>query len=511
MTGNPDRTSLTRTDWLLAATLAVTAVVYLGSLPLSVLKPPDGAHVLHQAVRLLDGEVLYRDLFDLVTPLWTYLMAALFALFGATLATARLSIAVVHGATMLVMFVLCRRLGVRREIAVIAAATQLIVTEPVYAVVNRHWLVTLVCLLLLLWCVVAPRNWRAALFSGVLVGFLVATHQQRGVTMGAGVAVLMLAQSLLDRRYGRDRAAPLPVSIAVFAGAVLAVVVPILGFVVWKAGFEPVWYALVTHPLTHYYGTLQTRWAAAGPRMAATTYAVLLKYIPVVLLPLAARFLVLVWQRRHYEEVRHLAALLIFCAFAILSIFYYPGIGHVAFIAPIFFVAFAEVAEWGLRALPVRWGVIAARLALLLVVASGASQLAAQWRSQHARFFVSRMTAFGRIDCPPWAAQRFDALEKLLAQRTSRDIYVHPISSFYYLILGARNPTRFEFFQPGSYNSEEQVREVLDALRPENDVLVIFALRLRRRDPIVSYVEKNYEPVEGLNSVWRPKGAATKD
>jgi hypothetical protein len=46
---------------------------------------------------------------------------------------------------------------------------------------------------------------------------------------------------------------------------------------VWKAGFQPVWCALIVHPLAHEYGTLQTRWAAAGPIIAMTTYHALLK------------------------------------------------------------------------------------------------------------------------------------------------------------------------------------------------------------------------------------------
>ena len=499
-------------DWLLASLLAVASVAYLASLPLNVLTPPDEAHVLHQAKRLANGEVLYRDLFDLATPLWTYLMAGLFSLFGTTLATARLTIAVVHGATLLVMFLLCRRLGVRRELATIAAVAALALCQPVYPVANRHWLVTLFSLLLLFCCLQARRGVWSSLASGILVGLLIATHQQRGVVMGAAIAAWMVAQSLLERWYGGARGAPLRASLAAFAAAVAAVVGSILALVAWKAGIQAVWYALVVHPLTHYHGVLGARWAAAGARVAQTTFPLLLKYLPAVLVPLVARFVLLCWRSSRLPEARRLLTLSVFCSFAVLSIFYYPDLAHVAFIAPILFVALAETAEWAWRTLPTRWGEVAARVAVALFLAVSANRLTGRWQQQHSFFRNPRMTAFGRIDFSPGAAEQYDKWDRLLAGVSPRVVYVHPISSFLYLILGAHNPTRFEFLHAGSYNTAEQTQEVLAALQPERGVYVIFLLGrlLQRSDPIVRFVESHYEPVEGVAGVWRPKrtGAA---
>src|SRR4051812_8699254 len=88
-----------------AAALVLFAVVvgYLATLPLNLQSPDEARHLDH-AKRLLDGEVLYRDVFDITTPGWVFLMTAAFRLFGSTLAVARGVAAAIHGATAIAVF-----------------------------------------------------------------------------------------------------------------------------------------------------------------------------------------------------------------------------------------------------------------------------------------------------------------------------------------------------------------------------------------------------------------------
>lgn len=505
-------------DVALALLLASASTVYLATLPLNVIAPPDEAHALHQAKRLLDGEVLYRDLFDLVTPLWTYLMACLFWLFGTTLATARTAAAVIHGATALAVFLLCRSIGVRRAVAAVAAAAPVIVCEPAYPVANRHWLVTLMCLALLFWCLPVRRRPVWSFAAGIIAGTIVATHQQRGVSMGLGVLTFMLVEALLHARHGdTEPFAALASRVVSFAAGVVGVVGPTLAALMVTAGIEPVWYALVIHPLTNYYGTLSSSWARAGPNVAQSTYPLLLKYLPLILLPAAARLLLLIWRGRDSGQARLLALLALFCIFAVVSIAYYPDLVHVAFIAPLFFVAMAEAAEWLLRFLP-RWAAAtAAWVVAAVILATGGSRLAHRWNQEQSRYKEARATAFGRVDFTPGFARLYDELDRLLSSGPSRTLYAHPLSGFTYLILGARNPTRFEFMQAGSYNTDEQCREVLKALETEDVPYVFFPLPglSRTSDPIVRFIHERYAPVEGSgsgNSIWkrRPPGTVER-
>ena len=68
------------------------------------LGPADESVYLYQAKRVLEGAVPYRDVFDLTTPGWLYVMAALFGLFGVSLETARVATAVLHGITAVMIY-----------------------------------------------------------------------------------------------------------------------------------------------------------------------------------------------------------------------------------------------------------------------------------------------------------------------------------------------------------------------------------------------------------------------
>src|SRR5690606_6778565 len=92
------------------------ALGYLLSLPPN-LGAADESVYLYQARRVLEGAVPYRDVFDLTTPGWLYVMAALFGVFGVSIETARGAAAVLHGGTMVMLYATCRALGVRPGLA----------------------------------------------------------------------------------------------------------------------------------------------------------------------------------------------------------------------------------------------------------------------------------------------------------------------------------------------------------------------------------------------------------
>src|SRR5437762_7438213 len=106
-----------RSDVLLAGSLALATAVYLWGLPRNLGASDEGAY-LYESKMLLEGRVLYRDVFEIVAPGFYYLTAAIFRLFGPTMATARTATAVLHGLIVGGIYTTCRLLGVRRTIAV---------------------------------------------------------------------------------------------------------------------------------------------------------------------------------------------------------------------------------------------------------------------------------------------------------------------------------------------------------------------------------------------------------
>src|SRR5262249_20748504 len=140
--------------------------------------------------RVLEGAVLYRDVFELVTPGSTFVMAALFRVFGADIATARGADAVTHGLIAATVFGIARRLGVRRTLAVAAALLHPAWFRPPWQVPGPRWLSTLFGLALLAELVrmPAPRAGRAGIWAGLAIG----VQQQRGVPLAAAAAAALL-------------------------------------------------------------------------------------------------------------------------------------------------------------------------------------------------------------------------------------------------------------------------------------------------------------------------------
>jgi hypothetical protein len=484
-----------RRQWLDPAlavlTFAATAS-YLAALPLS-LGHPDEAHYLHEAKRLLAGERLYRDVFELATPGWMYLMALLFRVFGVTLATARITAAVIHAATAAVLFIVCRRLTVRRGLALACAGTYVVVCPAAWPVASQHWLASLLSVVMLLLCL-RPLGASMSFSLGFVVGLAIAVHQARGIAMGSGVAAFLTVDAFLQRRNRQTSGTVLALA---FAGGLLLAVLPLLGVVVARAGLESVWRALVMHPLHSYRSAFGCRWGKHGG--PAFSVRGLLQYIPLTLICIVPR-LGSLWRRGYDREcVRPGAVLIVLALSSIVSILYYPDYIHIAFIAPLFFVVIADGVEHLLRALPsrVEVGIGWAATLVIFCVISLQLQLFRDAAVRATRTTVTYQSAFGPVEMSPHQIPIYDKLRDLLGATPSRTLYCHPMSSYNYLLLDARNPTRFEFVNPGSYSTPAQIDEVIDVLRTGEVPLVLMrpAYKPRRKDPISEFIREHYEPV----------------
>jgi hypothetical protein len=508
LTRSPDRLW----DVLLAGLLFVCVAGYIGRLPL-YLGAPDEPRALYEAKRLLDGEVMYRDIFEIVTPGWVYLMAGMFSLFGTTLRTARWVAAVLQGLIAVASFVACRWTGVRRPVAWAAGFAVPVVCQPLFPVASQHWLVTFLMMALLLSCIRMPLSRCAYFAAGSLVGLTALVHQQRGAAMGLAVVAIVAADGALRRWYGPAWGTPPPRGRWTrFAAGTASIAIPVLGWIVWAAGPGPVWEALIQHPLTGYRHTLSCTWGFAYARGGGWSVRAFLRYLPAALVPIGAAAVVAGWRRRHPQRVRLSVMLILMCAFSALSIYYYPDAIHLAFIAPVFFVVLAFEAEYLLR-LPPRG--VSAVLTFVLVSATVLPGARYLWRQKAELEATNRLryaSEFGPVDLRGPSQKRFlEQLAELVRGTPSRLLYRHPRGGYVYLLAGARNPTRFDLILPG-YTSNAQMREVIHDLEAKRVPYVLLSRRPspRRRpppDPIRRYVEQNYEKLAApyllKERVWR--------
>lgn len=512
-------------DLLLAMLLAAGTVGYLAALPRGAVGI-DEATYLKEALRLMRGEVLYRDVFDLTTPGWMYLMALLFNTFGATFATARITAAVIQAATALMVFATCRSVGVRREIAIALAVVCVLSAEVNYRVASQHWLATLLSAGVLLTYVRSGQTRAGVFATGVIVGILISVHQQRGLSMALGAAMFVSADALLTPPADRPILRTLVRRGLTLAVGVSVVVGPMLALSVWQAGFAPVWRSLVTFPLVDYRHSAHCPWGFDSVR--GSVPAEILKWLPVV--PLLAGIRIAVLWRQHSPHLRAWLIMSLHGAASILSIWYYPDRIHIAFIVPSFAVLAGALIEWLLRGVGERVsGVDLERfspspltpslrlaasqalgyvLTLALIVPSlvlARGYFNERWRVLNYPYWGP----FGRIDFPnPESVEFHTRLARLLDDVPGRTLYCYLTMSYTCLFVDGHNPTRFELLVV-DYNSPAQIAEVTHMLTLK-DVPYVIALpaAVQLDDPIAAFIRRNYVQIERgevVRAIWRRK------
>jgi len=506
-----------RTDLVVAAVVFSLTVLYLALLPHN-LGPADESVHLYDAKRLLRGGVMYRDVFNDITPGWMYLMALMFWLFGTTVAVARNAMAVLHGFTVVCMYFACRTLGVRRGLSWPMALGYLLICQSAWPIASQHWLSTLLATAVLWLCALHLRDrTRWPLVLGIVLGLFVGVQQQRAAIMVFGVGVWLVLDDLVQRHYRTGQPLRRLIATVAWVAAGIAVVdVPLLGWLIARAGFARVWRALVIFPIYDYAGVTHCPWGDVNIMTASQgtfTFPLLLKYLPIAMLLPAGRLVWALARRRGGEEARRLVLLLVVCATSIVSISYFPDFVHIAFIAPVFLVTIAESVDWAvsrvtLPAPALRW--IGAAAGVVLVAASAVRLQHNLVRLREA-FPFSRDSAFGRVDLKEQDALMYDRVKELMQGTSSRYLYCYPIISNLYLMLDVENPTVHGFFAPG-YSGPDLVQEVLDSLEATRPPYIVYLSMFRLpNDPVARWIIDHYEPVDTdgplANLIFRPKPA----
>jgi hypothetical protein len=456
---------------------------------------------LYEAKRILDGDVIYRDFFEIITPASLYVMAFLFELFGTDMVTARTAMAVLHGLIAVAMYAICRESKIRRPIAVVAALAHAAVCYPALSIASPHWMGTFVTLLALWIALRHPlTSARRSLLFGAALGLLVSVQQQKGAVLAVGGALVVVADGFLLAAAGTAARATIAALLAYAAGA-LAIVLPLVIALLWFAGFGPVYAALIHFPFV-YYPQFHTEitwgyYVSFVPQLYV--YPRLIKYLPAAV-PLAVPRLVHRWWRGETRELRPLLVLTLLAAFTILSVAYNANYTHLAITAPVWLLVVAETLESAWRALERRspvfrpFGAVVC-IALLLILGLRLQQ---NRDARRELFRYSHDTAFGRVDAMSVDEMAVvEALRGLLRDSPSKEMFCLPNCAGLYLLAGGTNPTPYQLLLQNYSAPEHWTRtiEILERRQVPFVVLVRLFIRVRS-DPVAQYVAEHYERVK---------------
>lgn len=155
----------------------------------------DEGVLLHGAVRILAGGVLYRDFFGILPPGGYLIVAAWMKLFGPDFAGVRvLAAAVVVGIAALI-YATARLSSGSRSLAAVVAVAWAMLSPGTWTVINHHWFTTVASMasaMCLLVAVDGGRRRAAAVAAGLFAGVAIMVTSTRGALMCITVIVLLL-------------------------------------------------------------------------------------------------------------------------------------------------------------------------------------------------------------------------------------------------------------------------------------------------------------------------------
>jgi hypothetical protein len=489
--------------WLLGAAVCG----YLLAFP-RVLGRSDESVVLYGAKRVLQGQALYKDFFEFITPVSFYFFAAVFAVTGPSLLAARVAMAVINAASCVLVFRLARRVAGPPE-AALAAGMFGVTCVPAWLYASPHWLSTMLCLATAAAVLgdgfeAAPR--RQAAVAGALAGLTFCVQQQRGVFLGVWVVAAMLILTYAAPA-GSLRRRVLP-PLAWMLGAWVAVTLTILGYSAWRASVGALLQATVGFVFKQYYPAVHgtdvagsVSWAGVCALCGAWlpyAWRPLLRGVPVLLV---AEVVALAWgfRRRCERAMLVRACVVLLAGLMAASILYYPDFIHVAFIAPFALIVAARLARGMWTWLPQHtwWARLVPQLVMAMLVLATLRKAWANIELAWAQAPEQFDSAVGTLRGTAADRQLLEAVQRVLdgAPSQRHTLYSYPADAWLYLAVPGDNPTRFAILQRG-YNAAEHFNDALAALeKSPPDCLVINVGMLRADDPVIAFERDRYRRV----------------
>jgi hypothetical protein len=495
----PSRRGGRATRIALALVLAAACIGYTLAWP-RFLGRSDESVLLDGARRIVDGQALYRDFFEFITPGSFYLYAGLFAVTGSSFLAVRLLTAAINATSCVLLFYLVCRVAAPLE-AALAVVSFVVICLTTFLFASPHWISTMLSLATAA-VLLGSDDLRArrVAVAGFLAGLAVSVQQQRGAVLAVWLAAAIVTVVVARDGIGGWRRAIRAVALAALAAGAATLVV--VGHAVARSSAREFLDATVLFVVKGYAPANAGRMPWAGvPLISArgyTTWLPVLRILPVFLVIEAVALASALFRRRALAVER--VVLLALAIMMALGISYFPDYIHVSFVAPFLFVVAARVvhgcrtaAFWrrgrGLGLVP----------ALLFVAAFAAVAIKARTNLQQAWGYYDEPyeSAMGTLDGGRAQGQLVERIRESIPVDANgrRVVFVYPSEPWLYLTVPADNPTPYAIIFRG-YNSEVQFARVIETLerRPVDYVVVCGGL-LRKDDPILAYVRARYERI----------------
>lgn len=482
---------------------------------------------LQGAVRILNGEIPYRDFFSFYTPGSYYVYALVFRLFGTSLAVGRAVLVFYAASFSWITYMLARR-ACSRGASILAALFLTLVCLPGDFVITHSWDSIAAAVLALYFAVWLLQTGHVcwAFFCGWMAGLTAMMEQSRGggLLLGLAIAGLVL-QRLQPQRW------KLRHLLWLVAGAAIPVVM-VIGYFAAHDALGPM-FAGWWWPLDHYtavnklpFGYLlwgeafQQAFSEATPGQRAVMLFPFSGLFMVALLPVLAVCLTgLVAMRvvRRRLDASPTVTFVLLCGcvlFGELAAFAAgrPDWHHIEKLAPLSFLFLPLLLDSRLIHAPTL-SRLRPLVALWLVPAFAATGFLLSLLPRSAAYMVTTRRGVVRTELPdqvlPFLQAHVPAGEKVL---------IYPYAPLYSFLSATMTPTRFEYLQAGLH-TPAQFEEARKELEADRTAVVLFDLGFRgiiptvwpttplhviASDPMGDYIFRHYKVCKTLIGLREP-------
>jgi hypothetical protein len=235
-----------------AVQVAYLVIVALSLVPFILTSATTGDEFtpVNLALRILRGEVMYRDFFEFVPPVSRWLLVGVFKIFGPSFIAARAFQGLLLLFATWVCYRLMRRLEVSPLLATLPGFLLLAALYPLLPIVSYHWIVVpfwLAALWLAVWAFGRERD-AAWVGVGTLTGLAIACMQSDGLTLLIALGIMLgLGPLMGDTSWRRTtwRLGALGLGLG-------AVIVPILAVLSLQGALLPAYKNIWVWTLTQY-------------------------------------------------------------------------------------------------------------------------------------------------------------------------------------------------------------------------------------------------------------------
>jgi hypothetical protein len=236
--------------------LLLLVVLFILWIPLkSPVRSYDEGVAVYNAMRVMAGDVPYKEYWAIYPPGQTYVLAAVFATFGSSLLAARIYDTVVRMAIVISAYLLAKELSSFTWATIVALVSALL-----FGPFNIYGYALFPALALDLFALLAlsayskktKRHW--LLVSGICLGL--ASLFRWDIALYATVASLVAlfffqhTPTLQSADLGKETNSRLPQELMVLIVAELAIVLAGYGYIVQRSGFQDFWEQAVIFPIT---------------------------------------------------------------------------------------------------------------------------------------------------------------------------------------------------------------------------------------------------------------------